>query len=50
VVIVEMVEASTPAAGEFLEVLVVFVVVVGLWFHWGYSSPPDQKNKEDSDH
>jgi hypothetical protein len=26
----EMVEASTPAAGEFLEVLAVFVAVVGL--------------------
>jgi hypothetical protein len=25
-------EAATPAAGEFLEVLTVFVAVVGLWF------------------
>jgi hypothetical protein len=33
--IVKVVEAATPAAGEFLEVLAVFVAVIGLWlgFH-----------------
>jgi hypothetical protein len=29
---VKMVETATPAAGEFLEVLAVFVAVGGLWF------------------
>jgi hypothetical protein len=32
--VVKVVEAATPAAGEFLQVLAVFVAVVGLWFHW----------------
>jgi hypothetical protein len=32
---VEVVKTATPAAGEFLQVLAVFVAVVGLWlgFH-----------------
>jgi hypothetical protein len=33
--VVEVVEAATPAAEEFLEVLAVFVAVGGLWFHGG---------------
>jgi hypothetical protein len=32
----EVMEAATPAAGEFLEVCAVLVAVVGLWFHWGF--------------
>jgi hypothetical protein len=32
-VVMEVVEAATPAAGEFLEVCAVFVAVVGLGFH-----------------
>jgi hypothetical protein len=30
---VEVVETATFAAGDFLQVLAVFVAVVGLWFH-----------------
>jgi hypothetical protein len=33
---VEVMEAATPAAGEFLEVLAVFVAVVGFWFGLGF--------------
>jgi hypothetical protein len=33
--VVEMVEASTSAARKLLEVLAVFVAVLGLWFIWG---------------
>jgi hypothetical protein len=33
---VKVVEAATPAAGEFLEVLAVFVAVVGFWFGLGF--------------
>jgi hypothetical protein len=29
----KVVEAASPAVWEFLEVLAVFVAVVGLWFH-----------------
>jgi hypothetical protein len=32
----EVMETATPAAGEFLEVLVVFVAVVELWFSLGF--------------
>jgi hypothetical protein len=32
----EVMEAATPAAGEFLEVLAVFVAVVGFWFGLGF--------------
>jgi hypothetical protein len=32
----EVVKAATPAAGEFLEVLAVFVAVVGFWFGLGF--------------
>jgi hypothetical protein len=35
-VVMEVVEAATPAAGEFLEVCAVFVAVVGLWFGLGF--------------
>jgi hypothetical protein len=34
--VVKMMEAATPAAGEFLEVCAVFVAVVGLWFGLGF--------------
>jgi hypothetical protein len=31
--VVKMMEAATPAAGEFLQVGAVFAAVVGFWFH-----------------
>jgi hypothetical protein len=32
--VVEVVEAATLAAREFLEICAVFVAVVGFWGHW----------------
>jgi hypothetical protein len=39
--VVKMMETATPAAGEFLEVLAVFVAVVGLWFGLGFHGVGD---------
>jgi hypothetical protein len=51
----EVVEAATPAAGEFLEVLAVFVAVGGLWFHGGQGfeeidRTPQERNFRGSTH